>query len=362
VPISQERIEELTGLLKSSVVEVAKAPLADKVDQFRVQWLGRKGFVTELYADLREVPPAERAAVGKLINTLKQTVEAELESLQKQSRQFTIEHSLYARAVDVTLPAPAAAPWGALHPVTLMRQILLKEFRRLGFSVWDGPEIDFDHYNFSALNFPDNHPSRDMQDTFFVDGLSHKMILRTHTSNVQIHAMLDQPPPLRIVAPGRVYRCDNDATHSPMFHQIECVAVDEGLSFANLKHLIETFLQSVFGSHSRMRLRPSFFPFVEPGAEVDMMCTMCSGKGCRVCKNTGWLEIGGCGMIHPNVFENVGYDSEVLTGYAFGFGIDRMAMLAFGIPDLRLMFEGRQAFHQQFPATPPCDSPARRSR
>lgn len=344
----KEALAELKINLVSSLEKTAKNPNPDNVENFRVLWMGRKGYITSLYQKLKSVPGQDRAAAGNLINTFKSEIETELEKLKSISQKYLIEQNLTNRTVDVTLPEQESSKSGSLHPVTLMRQILLKEFRRQGFTVWDGPEIEADKYNFTALNFPDDHPSRDMQDTFFVKS-SHKTVLRTHTSNIQIHAMLSDSPPIRLVAPGRVYRCDNDATHSPMFHQIECVAVDRGISFAHLKGLVDSFVKAVFGSDIQTRFRPSFFPFVEPGAEVDLICTICRGKGCRVCKKTGWLEVGGCGMIHPNVFEQVDYDSETYTGYAFGFGIDRMAMLSYGIPDLRLMFEGNQQFQELFP-------------
>jgi phenylalanyl-tRNA synthetase alpha chain len=240
-------------------------------------------------------------------------------------------------------------PEGALHPVTLVRRELLREFRRMGFTVYDGPEVDYDFYNFSALNMPADHPARDMQDTFYVQGEGN-VLLRTHTSNIQIHCMLNEKPPLRIVAPGRVFRVDSDPTHTPMFHQIEAFVVDRGISFAHMKGVIDAFMKAVFGSNMRTRLRPSFFPFVEPGAELDLQCTQCGGKGCRLCKQTGWLEIGGCGMIHPNVFEAVEYDSELYSGFAFGFGIDRMAMLKYRLTDLRQLFEGSYQFLGGFPS------------
>jgi phenylalanyl-tRNA synthetase alpha chain len=233
-----------------------------------------------------------------------------------------------------------------------MRKRLLKIFRHHGFTVYDGPEVDYDLYNYELLNFPDDHPAREMQDTFFVDG-QEKLLLRSHTSNIQIHTMLNAKPPLRIIAPGRVFRCDNDPTHTPMFHQIEAFVVDKGINFAHLKGMIDVFLKEIFGQEMKTRFRPSFFPFVEPGAEIDMQCTMCHGKGCRVCSDTGWLEIGGCGLIHPNIFEAVEYDSEQISGFAFGFGIDRMAMLADALPDLRQLFEGNKDFQSQFPIYTP---------
>lgn len=340
-----ETIKNLEQNFKAEAQDLEKTPDANSLEQARVRWLGKKGHVTQLYEQMRNVDKLERPEFGKKINFLRELVEGQLNSLKEASVQYTIAKKLEERTLDISLPVGQLK--GSLHPVTLMRSLLIKEFHRIGFSVWDGPEVEFDFYNFASLNFPDDHPSRDMQDTFFIDGRK-DMVLRTHTSNIQIHAMLDQPPPVRLIAPGRVYRCDNDATHTPMFHQIEGVLVDKGISFAHMKGIIEGFLKAIYGNEVKSRFRPSFFPFVEPGAEFDVQCT-CKGVGCRTCKQTGWLEVGGCGMIHPNVFENVNYDSETYTGFAFGFGLDRMAMLAFGLDDLRLLFEGDYRFQSQFP-------------
>ncbi len=342
-------LDTLKGLQDEFLTEVKAItgdPEAAFVESMRVKWLGKKGSVTQMYEQLRNVDKADRPEFGKQVNALRTLVEEHLVQLKAASERQAISRKITERKLDISLPISESQQYGALHPVTLMRSRLIKEFRRLGFAVWDGPEVDSDFYNFSALNFPDDHPSRDMQDTFFVD--QHKLILRTHTSNIQIHAMLQEAPPLRLVSLGRVYRCDNDATHTPMFHQVEGVVVDKGISMGHLKGIIDTFMKAVFGSDVKTRFRPSFFPFVEPGAEFDLLCT-CKGIGCRLCKNTGWLEVGGCGMVHPNVFENVNYDSEAYTGFAFGFGIDRMAMIAFGVDDLRLMFEGDHQFQSQFP-------------
>ena len=327
--------------------KVRETPRSSLIEELRVSWLGRKGALNKLYEDLKSVDKAERPEAGKAINLLRQSIEQEVSQLKELAVGFEIEEKLSRTPVDISLPLEGEVSQGSLHPVTLMRSLLLKAFRRLGFTVYDGPEIDQDFYNFSALNIPEHHPARDMQDTFFLKDKN--FLLRTHTSNIQIHAMLQEKPPVRLVAPGRVYRVDNDATHTPMFHQIECVVVDRGISFSHLKGLIDSFLKSVFGNDLQTRFRPSFFPFVEPGAEVDLQCTICRGKGCRVCSHTGWLEIGGSGMIHPNVFESVQYDSEDYTGFAFGFGIDRMAMLAYGLPDLRQMFTGDYRYLSQFP-------------
>jgi len=295
---------------------------------------------------LRNVSKEERPVAGKAANTLRQQIESSITGLQSAATDWLLHQKLSQPPLDVSLPV--AQNVGALHPVSLMRQELFNIFRRLGFTVYDGPEIDFDFYNFTALNIPEHHPARDMQDTFYIKG-EERMLLRTQTSNIQIHAMLNEKPPLRIIAPGRVFRCDSDPTHTPMFHQIEGFVVDTNISMAHLKGTLDVLFKSLFGQDLKMRFRPSFFPFVEPGAEMDLQCVACRGAGCRLCKNTGWLEVGGCGMIHPSVFEQVGYDSETWTGFAFGFGIDRMAMLKHNLPDLRMLFEGNAAFLDQFP-------------
>jgi phenylalanyl-tRNA synthetase alpha chain len=333
---------------ESDAAALGATPSPEAVEALRVAYLGRKGQVTALLEGLRNASKEERPVAGKALNVLKQAVEARIQELGVQARGAAVEARLQSTAIDVTLPVTAGAPRGALHPVTLMRRELLKEFRRLGFTVYDGPETDFELYNFNALNMPDHHPARDMQDTFYV-AEAPNLVLRTHTSNIQIHCMMNERPPLRIVAPGRVFRCDSDPTHTPMFHQIEAFVVDKNISFAHLKGVIDAFMKSVFGSSMKTRLRPSFFPFVEPGAEMDLQCAQCGGKGCRLCKMTGWLEVGGAGMIHPNVFEAVDFDSEAYSGFAFGFGIDRMAMLKYNVPDLRQLFEGDYGYLGQFP-------------
>ncbi|RZA15367.1 MAG: phenylalanine--tRNA ligase subunit alpha [Proteobacteria bacterium] len=319
------------------------------VEDLRIKYLGRKGTVTALMESLKSLSKEEKPAAGKVINELRQLVEAGLAALKESAESSALDASLSSHRLDVTLPTRGLQ--GSLHPVTLMRRVMLKEFRKLGFTVYDGPEIDLDFYNFEALNFKDDHPARDMQDTFFVADRA-ATILRTHTSNIQIHAMMHEKAPLRVVAPGRTYRCDSDITHTPMFHQIEGFVVDKGISMGDMKGIVDLFLKAIFGQDLSIRLRPSFFPFVEPGAEFDLQCVSCRGEGCRICKQTGWLEIGGLGMIHPNVFEKLGLNSEEYTGFAFGFGIDRIAMLRYGLKDLRQLFEGDQQFLGQFPVHP----------
>lgn len=332
-------IEQAQAALKAFDLEkhnVEAHPSREAVERLRVSFLGRKGVVTELYGEMRTLSKDDRPAGGKALNDLKTRVESGIESLQQKVNEWQLQQQLL-RKVDVSRPTEGDHS-GSLHPVTLIRREVLDVFRRLGFAVYDGPEIEYEYYNFTALNTPDHHPARDMQDTFYLAEQA-QLILRSHTSNIQIHGMMRDRPPLRVVAPGRVFRCDSDPTHTPQFHQIEAFVVDENISFAHLKGTIDHFLRALFGQEFKTRLRPSFFPFVEPGAEIDLYSP-----------KAGWLEIGGCGMIHPNVFECVGYDSERLTGFAFGFGLDRMAMLKYGLRDLRQLFSGDRDFLGQFPA------------
>lgn len=344
-----QQIEAIKGQFQTDSA-ASKVQLSIKVvEDLRIKYLGRKGLVTSLMESLKTLSKEEKPAAGKVINELRQGVEAGLEALKQDADASALDASLNQHKLDVSLPTQSLQ--GSLHPVTLMRRVMLAEFRKLGFTVYDGPEIDLDFYNFEALNFKDDHPARDMQDTFFVaDRVA--TILRTHTSNIQIHAMMHEEAPMRVVAPGRTYRCDSDITHTPMFHQIEGFVVDRTISMGDMKGIVDRFLKSIFGQDLSIRLRPSFFPFVEPGAEFDLQCVTCRGAGCRICKDTGWLEIGGLGMIHPNVFEKLGMDSEDYTGFAFGFGIDRIAMLRYGLADLRQLFEGDQQFLGQFPIQP----------
>jgi phenylalanyl-tRNA synthetase alpha chain len=341
-----ERIEAIKVTFDTDVQTGSIVPRV--VEDLKVKYLGRKSLVTALMETLKELSKEEKPAAGKIINELRKSIEDRLETLRSEAEEGALDSSLSGQKLDISLPVQATQTKGSLHPVTLMRRVILRAFRNLGFTVYDGPEIDLDFYNFGALNFKDDHPARDMQDTFFI-GDRAKTILRTHTSNIQVHAMMHEKPPLRIVAPGRTYRCDSDITHTPMFHQIEGFVVDQNIDMGDMIGVIDQLLKAVFGQDLETRLRPSFFPFVEPGAEFDLQCVGCRGKGCRICKNTGWLEIGGLGMIHPNVFEAVGYDSEIFTGFAFGFGIDRIAMLRYGLTDLRQLFEGNQQFLGQFP-------------
>jgi phenylalanyl-tRNA synthetase alpha chain len=339
-------MQDLTSLVGEALGEVAASPDLAALDEARVRWLGKKGALTEQLKSLGGLRAAERPAAGQRINEAKERVQAAIEARRDALARAEVERELAAGRVDVTLPGRGEQR-GGLHPVTQARLRMEEIFRRAGFEIATGPEIEDDFHNFEALNFPPNHPARAMHDTFyFPDG----RLLRTHTSPVQVRAMLTQGAPIAIVAPGRVYRCDSDMTHSPMFHQVEGLKVDENISFANMKAALHGFLQAFFERDLAMRLRPSYFPFTEPSAEVDMSCVFCGGKGCRTCKHTGWLEIAGCGMVHPNVLMASGIDAERYTGYAWGMGIDRLAMLRYGVSDLRLFFENDLRFLEQFRA------------
>jgi phenylalanyl-tRNA synthetase alpha chain len=335
---------DLAGLVASGLAEIAAAPDLVVLDQVRVRLLGKKGTVTEQLKGLGALPAADRPAAGARINEAKQTLGAALETRGAVLERAAVAAELAAGAIDVTLPGRGVRP-GALHPVTRTRLRIEEIFRRAGFGVAEGPEVEDDFHNFEALNIPANHPARAMHDTFyFGDG----RLLRTHTSPVQVRAMLSSAPPLRLIMPGRVYRCDSDQTHTPMFHQVEGLVIDEDISFANLKSILRSFVSEFFEKPLEIRLRPSYFPFTEPSAEVDCQCAFCEGKGCRVCKQTGWLEVLGCGVVHPNVLRNCGLDPERWSGYAFGMGIERFSMLRYDVNDLRLYFENDLRFLSQF--------------
>ena len=313
-----------------------------QLEQIRIEFLGKKGQLQGLMKELRNASPQEKPKLGKDINLLKQHVEQAINDKDVSLGSKPFKKS--SENFDTTLPGRKELT-GTLHPITQVMEEITSIFFGLGFQVEEGPEIETDYYNFEALNIPKDHPARDMQDTFYIED---ETVLRTHTSPVQIHVMENREPPLRIIAPGKVYRCDSDVSHTPMFHQIEGLMVDEGVSFSHLKGIMNIFLQEVFGKDTQIRFRPSFFPFTCPSAEVDIQCVMCNGKGCRVCSQTGWLEILGAGMVDPAVFESVDYDPEKWTGFAFGLGIERIAMLKFGINDIRLFFENDLRFLKQF--------------
>ena len=343
--------ERLQALAQQARQEIGGAEDASQVEALRVKYLGRKGELSQVLGQMGKLSPDERRAVGEIANRVKAEVEGMLSEAIGRAEERQLEAELKGAKVDVTLPGRKLEP-GKRHPVTRTVEEITSIFRRLGFEVAQGPEIEQDFYNFAALNFPSDHPARDMQDTFFVDASWVKgtapVLLRTHTSPVQVRSMLAQKAPIRVVAPGRVYRRDSDITHSPMFHQVEGLLVDKDVTFSELKGTLQAFAHAFFGSNVSTRFRPSFFPFTEPSAEVDVSCVMCAGKGCRVCKQTGWLEVLGAGMVHPNVFRSCGHDPAQVTGFAFGMGVERLAMLRYGIDDLRLLFENDLRFLSQF--------------
>jgi phenylalanyl-tRNA synthetase alpha chain len=337
-------LQDLEPLLATASAEITRCTSLADLDAIRVRLLGKSGEVTAKLKMLGALDPDARRAAGAKINVVKDSLQSALEARKSALESAQLAQKLASDAVDVTLPGRGQAS-GGMHPVSRARRRIETIFRNAGFTVATGPEIEDDWHNFEALNIPGNHPARAMHDTFyFPDG----KLLRTHTSPVQIRVMETQAPPVRVIVPGRVYRCDSDMTHTPMFHQVEGLVVDEGVSFANLKAMLLGFLRAFFENDVSIRLRPSYFPFTEPSAELDVSCVACSGKGCRVCKNTGWLEIGGCGVVHPNVLRAVNIDTEKYTGYAFGMGIDRMAMLRYKVNDLRMFFENDLRFLKQF--------------
>jgi phenylalanyl-tRNA synthetase alpha chain len=336
--------DALSILVERALADVDASANLERLDEVRVRVLGKKGQLTEQLKSLGALPAAERPVAGQKINEAKAAIQSAVESRRQALEAAALDAELAKGAIDVTLPGRGQEP-GGLHPVTRTRLRIERIFMQAGFQVATGPEVEDDFHNFEALNIPKNHPARAMHDTFyFPDG----RLLRTHTSPVQIRAMRSMQPPLAVIAPGRVYRNDSDMTHTPMFHQVEGMAVGEAISFANLKAMLHTFVEHFFEQPLGMRLRPSYFPFTEPSAEVDIECVFCHGAGCRVCKQTGWLEILGCGMIHPSVLAAAGIDSEQWQGYAFGMGIERLAMLRYGVDDLRLFFENDLQFLKQF--------------
>ncbi|MGO9933948.1 MAG: phenylalanine--tRNA ligase subunit alpha [Steroidobacteraceae bacterium] len=338
-------MESLSALVSQALADVDASTDLAALDGVRVRLLGKKGLLTEQLKGLGALSAAERPAAGQRINDAKAAIQAALEMHRIRLEQAAMARELAKGTIDVTLPGRGQEA-GSMHPVTRTRLRIERIFAQAGFQVASGPEVEDDFHNFEALNMPRNHPARAMHDTFyFPDG----RLLRTHTSPVQIRTMRSQPPPFSIIAPGRVYRTDSDMTHTPMFHQVEGMVVGENVSFANLKAMLHTFFERFFERPLRMRLRPSYFPFTEPSAEADIECVFCHGVGCRVCKQSGWLEILGCGMIHPNVLAAAGIDGEQWQGYAFGLGIDRLAMLRYGVDDLRLFFENDLQFLKQFP-------------
>lgn len=337
-------MEDLQAIVAEAQILIEKCEALPQLDDIRVAHLGKKGVLTERMKLLGKLSAEDRPSAGQAINVAKQAVQQALEAKKSLLQQQELEAKLSAESIDITLPGRRQGH-GGLHPVTQTIERIESLFSQLGFEVKEGPEIEDDFHNFEALNIAENHPARAMHDTFYFD--SHTL-LRTHTSPVQIREMEKSKPPLRIIAPGRVYRCDSDLTHTPMFHQVEGLYVDKGVSFADLKGLLADFLHQFFEQDLETRFRPSYFPFTEPSAEADIQCVMCKGEGCRVCSHTGWLEVLGCGMVHPNVFKHVGIDSEEYSGFAFGMGVERLAMLRYGVNDLRLFFENDLRFLTQF--------------
>lgn len=336
--------EELESLLKEILASLSQVFTEKELSEIRVRVLGRKGSLTQLLKRLGTLPEAERREIGKRANQVKEDLEKRIEETLLQIRERERREGLEREKIDVTLPG-RRIPVGKRHPLTQILDEIIDIFSRLGFEVVEGPEVELDYYNFEALNIPKGHPAREMQATFFI---SDDVVLRTHTSPVQVRTMEKKRPPVRMICPGAVYRCDSDPTHSPMFHQVEGLLVDKGITFADLKGVLTVFVHQMFGKETRLRFRPSFFPFTEPSAEIDIECFICAGKGCGVCSNTGWLEILGSGMVDPAVYRFVNYDPEEVTGFAFGMGIERIAMLKFGINDIRLFFTNDLRFLRQF--------------
>lgn len=337
-------LNTLDELEKKAMLELPGATSEDALNELRTRYLGRKGVLTQMLRQISTVTAEERPLFGKRSNEIKESLSHAIYEALERLKSSRKDDVLLKETIDVTLPGRTVGR-GHLHPVTRVSQEICRIFARMGFNVVEGPEVETDYYNFEALNIPKDHPARDMQDTFYVE---ENIVLRTHTSPVQIRTMEKMKPPVRILSPGRVYRPDSDVSHTPMFHQIEGLMVDRGVTFGDLKGTLTYFLKQIFGADIFLRFRPSFFPFTEPSAEVDIQCVMCGGKGCRVCGQSGWLEILGSGMVDPAVFENVGYDPEEVTGFAFGLGVERIAMLKYGISDIRLFFENDWRFLEQF--------------
>lgn len=334
----------IEDIVKQALDELAQATDLGQLDQVRVNYLGKKGLFTQQMKELGSMDPEQRRSAGQVINDAKNTFQDALETRKLALEGAELAARLASESIDVTLPGRGQDIAG-LHPVTTTLRRISKIFAGVGFNVVEGLEIEDDYHNFGALNIPEHHPARAMHDTFYFDAHT---VLRTHTSPVQIRVMESEKPPLKVIAPGRVYRCDSDLTHTPMFHQVEGFLVDTDVSFADLKGVVFEFLRAFFEKDIQVRFRPSYFPFTEPSAEVDIECVMCDGQGCRVCSQTGWLEVMGCGMIHPEVFKSVGIDHQTYSGFAFGMGVERLAMLRYGINDLRMFFENDLKFLQQF--------------
>jgi phenylalanyl-tRNA synthetase alpha chain len=337
-------LEELEKIEKEALASLSDAKAENEVSEIRVRVLGKKGSLTQVLKRLGTLPEPDRKGTGKRANQIKEDLEKRIEETLLKIQERERREGLEKESIDVTLPG-RQIPLGKKHPLTQTLEEIVDIFSHLGFEVVEGPEVELDYYNFEALNIPKGHPAREMQATFFI---SEEVVLRTHTSPMQVRTMEKKRPPVRMICPGAAYRVDSDPTHSPMFHQVEGLLVDRGITFADLKGVLTIFVHQMFGKETRLRFRPSFFPFTEPSAEVDIECFICGGKGCGVCSNTGWLEILGSGMVDPAVYKFVNYDPEEVTGFAFGMGIERIAMLKFGINDIRLFFTNDLRFLKQF--------------
>ena len=337
---------ELNSLKETALKELSAIANKEALNELKIKYLGKKGQLTSALRGLGALSPEERPRMGQVVNEIRNELEAIIAEKLDAMKQAELSQKLSSETIDVTLPGRANEP-GHLHPLTLTLNRIKDTFMRMGFEIAEGPEVEKDYYNFEALNLPQDHPARDMQDSFYI---TKEFLLRTHTSPVQVRTMQASEPnqPIRIIAPGKVYRRDYDATHSPMFQQVEGLVIDKNISFADLKGTLELFCKEIFGNRVNVRLRPSFFPFTEPSAEVDISCVICEGKGCRVCSGTGWLEILGSGMVHPRVLEMSNFDPEKVSGFAFGMGVERIAMLTYGIDDLRLFFDNDIRFLRQF--------------
>ena len=337
--------EKLEALRRQALEELEKLTLPKELEDFRVRVMGKKGPLTELLRGMGSLPAEERPKMGQLVNELRATLEAALKERESAVQAALKEKRLREERLDITLPGKKAEA-GGLHPLNIVLADLIDIFQSMGFDIVDGPEVETDHYCFEALNLPQDHPARDMQDTFYI---TDNIVLRTQTSAAQVRIMEQRKPPIRIICPGRVYRADEvDATHSPVFHQVEGLVVDKGVTMCDLKGVLEQFAHEIYGPETKVRFRPSFFPFTEPSAEVDVTCSACGGKGCRVCKGEGWIEILGAGMVHPNVLRGCGIDPEIYSGFAFGIGLDRLTTTRYKISDIRLLFENDRRFLGQF--------------
>ncbi len=337
-------LDDIQSLRDSAREDIESASGLKDIHDLRVKYLGKKGILTSYLKSLGSIAKEERREYGQTLNETKGLIESLLNGREEDLKSSELEKNLASESIDVTITG-RKIPFGHLHPVTQVLDEIISIFISLGFTVEDGPEIEHDFYNFEALNFPKDHPARDMQDTFFIND---DVVLRTHTSSVQVRVMENNSPPLRVIVPGKVYRCDSDVSHIPMFHQLEGFLIDKNIRMSDLKGTLELFIHRVFGPETSIRLRPSFFPFTEPSAEIDISCVICNGSGCNVCSSTGWIEILGAGMINPHVYENAGYEPDMYTGFAFGLGIERVAMLKYGINDIRLFPENDKRFLDQF--------------